>query len=72
MRIAQIAPLTESVPPKTYGGTELVVTLLTEELVKRGHEVTLFASGDSTTDAELVECASAALRLDGVPPHRWA
>ncbi len=72
MRIAQLAPLTESVPPKTYGGTELVVTLLTEELVKRGHEVTLFASGDSQTEGELVKCAPSALRLDGVPPHRWA
>ncbi len=53
MRIAQIAPLSVSVPPKKYGGTELVVSLLTEELVNRGHEVTLFASGDSVTKAEL-------------------
>jgi hypothetical protein len=49
MRIAQIAPLHESVPPKLYGGTERVVSWLTEELVRRGHEVTLFASGDSQT-----------------------
>ncbi len=53
MKIAQIAPLSVSVPPKRYGGTELVVSLLTEELVARGHEVTLFASGDSVTKAEL-------------------
>jgi hypothetical protein len=51
MRIAQIAPLAESVPPKLYGGTERVVSWLTEELVALGHEVTLFASGDSTTAA---------------------
>ena len=49
MRIAQIAPLWECVPPPTYGGTELVASLLTDELVRRGHEVTLFASGDSVT-----------------------
>ena len=49
MRIAQIAPLWERVPPPAYGGTELVVGLLTDELVKRGHDVTLFASGDSIT-----------------------
>jgi hypothetical protein len=49
MRIAQIAPLVESVPPKLHGGTERVVSCLTEELVRRGHDVTLFASGDSTT-----------------------
>lgn len=53
MKIAQIAPLSVSVPPKKYGGTELVISLLTEELVARGHEVTLFASGDSITKAEL-------------------
>lgn len=64
MRIAQIAPLWERVPPSTYGGTELVVSLLTEELVRRGHEVTLFASGDSITAAELVSVHSQALRLD--------
>ena len=64
MKIAQIAPLWERVPPPAYGGTELVVGLLTDELVKRGHEVTLFASGDSTTLAELVSVHSRALRLD--------
>jgi glycosyltransferase involved in cell wall biosynthesis len=54
MRIAQVAPLFESVPPKYYGGTERVVSYLTEELVQEGHEVTLFASGDSVTKAHLV------------------
>lgn len=63
MRIAQVAPLFESVPPKRYGGTERVVHYLTEELVRRGHEVTLFASGDSKTSAELVACTPKALRL---------
>ena len=64
MRIAQIAPLTEAVPPKLYGGTERVVSYLTEELVRLGHDVTLFASGDSETSARLVACAPRALRLD--------
>ena len=64
MKIAQIAPLAESVPPRLYGGTERVVSYLTEELVRLGHEVTLFASGDSTTRARLVTCAPRALRLD--------
>jgi glycosyltransferase involved in cell wall biosynthesis len=64
MRIAQIAPLFESVPPRLYGGTERVVSYLTEELIRQGHQVTLFASGDSITSAELVPCASRALRLD--------
>ncbi|UIE39985.1 glycosyltransferase family 4 protein [Leptodesmis sichuanensis] len=64
MRIAQIAPLWERVPPTTYGGTELVVGLLTEELVRRGHEVTLFASGDSITKATLESVHPKALRLD--------
>jgi glycosyltransferase involved in cell wall biosynthesis len=64
MRIAQIAPLMESVPPKLYGGTERIVSYLTEELVKLGHDVTLFASGDSVTSAKLVSCVPAALRLD--------
>src|SRR3990170_1106860 len=63
MRIAQIAPLYESVPPELYGGTERVVYNLTEELVRRGHEVTLFASGDSRTSATLVPCCKRALRL---------
>jgi glycosyltransferase involved in cell wall biosynthesis len=64
MRIAQVAPLIESVPPRFYGGTERIVSYLTEELVRQGHEVTLFASGDSVTQAELVACTSRALRMD--------
>jgi glycosyltransferase involved in cell wall biosynthesis len=64
VKIAQIAPLMESVPPRLYGGTERVVSYLTEELVRQGHDVTLFASGDSITAAELVACAPEALRLD--------
>lgn len=62
MRIAQIAPLWELVPPATYGGTELVVYNLTEELVRRGHDVTLFAAKGTTTSARLVECSPMALR----------
>ncbi|PHK94458.1 glycosyl transferase [Pseudoroseomonas rhizosphaerae] len=64
MRIAQIAPLTEAVPPKLYGGTERIVSYLTEELVEMGHEVTLFASGDSVTKARLAPGCRKALRLD--------
>jgi len=64
MRIAQVAPLIESVPPKFYGGTERIVAYLTDELVRQGHQVTLFASGDSETQAELVPCSERALRLD--------
>jgi glycosyltransferase involved in cell wall biosynthesis len=64
MRIAQIAPLYESVPPCLYGGTERVVSWLTEELVRLGHDVTLFASGDSVTTARLVPACPSALRLD--------
>ncbi len=64
MKIAQVAPLYESVPPKFYGGTERVVSYLTEELVRLGHEVTLFASGDSVTSANLVKCSERSLRLD--------
>ncbi len=64
MKIAQIAPLAESCPPRLYGGTERIVSYLTEELVHQGHEVTLFASGDSITSAELVPCSEMALRLD--------
>jgi glycosyltransferase involved in cell wall biosynthesis len=64
MKIAQVAPLYESVPPKFYGGTERVVSYLTEELVRQGHEVTLFASGDSVTRANLVPAWHRALRLD--------
>jgi glycosyltransferase involved in cell wall biosynthesis len=74
MRIAQIAPLTESVPPKLYGGTERIVSYLTEELVSMGHEVTLFASADSVTSAVLEPMASKALRIDttlrdSIAPH---
>lgn len=64
MKIAQIAPLIESVPPKLYGGTERIVSYLTEELVRMGHDVTLFASGDSLTSAKLVPCVPRSLRLD--------
>src|ERR1044071_3112819 len=64
MRIAQVSPLFESVPPKMYGGTERVVHYLTEELVKQGHEVTLFASGDSQTSARLIATVDEALRLN--------
>lgn len=64
MKIAQIAPLIESVPPRLYGGTERIVSYLTEEMVGLGHEVTLFASGDSITAANLVPCVPTALRLD--------
>ena len=68
MRIAQVAPLYESVPPARYGGTERVVSYLTEELVRRGHKVTLFASGDSETRAKL-HPGPESLRLAGVPEH---
>src|SRR3954471_17002134 len=66
MRIAQVAPLHESVPPRYYGGTERVVSWLTEKLVEFGHQVTLFASGDSVTNARLMKGCKEALRLD---PH---
>ncbi|SKA24952.1 glycosyltransferase family 4 protein [Consotaella salsifontis] len=74
MKIAQIAPLAESCPPRLYGGTERIVSYLTEELVHQGHEVTLFASGDSLTSAELVPGCQTALRLtpsvrDTIPYH---
>ena len=74
MRIAQIAPLHEAVPPKLYGGTERVVSFLTEELVAEGHDVTLFASGDSVTAARLEPVWPKALRLDpsirdSIAPH---
>lgn len=65
MRIVQVAPLFESVPPKLYGGTERIVHFLTEELVRLGHEVTLYAAGDSVTSARLVSVCPRALRLDG-------
>src|SRR5579862_2396039 len=63
MRIAQVAPLHESVPPRLYGGTERIVSYITEELVREGHDVTLFASGDSVTRARLVPMCDRALRL---------
>ncbi len=64
MRIAQLSPLYESVPPRLYGGTERVVSYLTEELVRQGHDVVLFASGDSRTSAELVPVCTSSLRLE--------
>src|SRR3954470_2179286 len=64
MRIAQIAPLAEAVPPKLYGGTERIVSYLTEELVALGHDVTLFAAGVSVTSAQLIAMSPRALRLD--------
>ncbi|HLZ45456.1 MAG TPA: glycosyltransferase [Gemmatimonadales bacterium] len=73
MKIAQVAPLFESVPPKFYGGTERVVSYLTEELVRQGHEVTLFASADSETAAELVPVTprslSSVLHARGADPR---
>src|SRR5947207_15593912 len=74
MRIAQVAPLIESVPPKYYGGTDRIVSYLTEELVRCGHDVTLFASADSVTSAKLVPCCSRGIRLDNpaadiIPPY---
>jgi len=66
MKIAQIAPLVESVPPTLYGGTERVVSWLTEELVRQGHDVTLFASGDSRTAARLEPVVPQGLRLQGI------
>ena len=64
MKIAQIAPLMESVPPRLYGGSERIASYLTDELVRAGHDVTLFASGDSVSSARLVPCVPIALRLD--------
>src|SRR5690606_22554402 len=74
MRIAQVSPVWESVPPQGYGGTERVVSYLTEELVRQGHEVTLFASGDSQTAARLVPVCDHAVRpsdtyRDATPLH---
>ena len=66
LRIAQIAPLYESVPPKLYGGTERIVAYLVEELVRRGHQVTLFASGDSTVNAPVTAGVQQSLRLSGL------
>src|SRR5688572_30708874 len=68
MKIAQVAPLFESVPPKAYGGTERVVSWLTEALVEQDHDVTLFASGDSVTSARLVPICERSLRLDRRKP----
>jgi glycosyltransferase involved in cell wall biosynthesis len=68
LRIAQISPLYESVPPKLYGGTERIVSFITEELVRRGHDVTLFASGDSNTNARLEAASPEGLRLAGQAP----
>lgn len=72
LRIAQIAPLFESVPPQNYGGTERVVSFLTEELVARGHDVTLFASGDSVTHARLIAPCPRSLRTDETCRDPWA
>jgi glycosyltransferase involved in cell wall biosynthesis len=69
VRIAQVAPLAEAVPPKFYGGTERVVSWITEELVRQGHDVTLFASGDSQTSAKLAACHPEGLRLLGYRDH---
>ena len=69
MRIAQIAPLAEAVPPKLYGGTERVIWWLTEALVDLGHDVTLYASADSQTSARLMPCADQGLRLAGIDNH---
>ena len=72
MRVAQVTPLWEQVPPVGYGGTETVVSLLTEELVRRGHQVTLFASGDSSTLAHLEPGCDRALRPLGMLPPEYA
>src|SRR5262249_52125974 len=64
MKIAQVTPVMESVPPRLYGGSERIVSYLTDELVRLGHDVTLFASGDSVSSAHLVPCVPIALRLD--------
>ncbi len=70
MKIAQVSPLFESVPPRGYGGTERVVSYLTEELVRQGHDVTLFASGDSQTSARLVSAVGESVR-DSALDHSW-
>ncbi|HEY0799621.1 MAG TPA: glycosyltransferase, partial [Steroidobacteraceae bacterium] len=72
MKIAQVAPLIEAVPPKLYGGTERVVAYLTDALVELGHEVTLFASGDSQTKAKLSPIWPRALRLDPTVHDQFA
>ena len=71
LKIAQIAPLWFSIPPEKYGGIERIISYLTEELVKRGHDVTLFASGDSKTKAKLVSVIKKGLISQGVPWHDW-
>jgi glycosyltransferase involved in cell wall biosynthesis len=71
LRIAQLSSNVERVPPIGYGGTELVVSMLTEELVNRGHHVTLFSSGDSETSAKLVSVTDISLRVMGEPARRW-
>src|SRR3954451_17094308 len=68
MRIAQIAPLTESVPPQTYGGTERIVSYISEALARQGHDVVLYAAGDSSTSTELRSCADVCLRSDPAKP----
>jgi glycosyltransferase involved in cell wall biosynthesis len=72
LRIAQVAPLFESVPPRLYGGTERIVSYLTEDLVRLGHAVTLFASGDSDTTAKLISACDRAIRLDPAHPDAYA
>ena len=72
MRIAQVAPLYERVPPLYYGGTERIVSYLTEELIKQGHELTLFASGDSNTKGRLIAPCRRSLRLDSTCKDRAA
>ena len=69
MKIAQIAPLMESVPPRLYGGTERILLFRPKQLVRLGHEVTLFASADLITSAELAPCCNHALRLDDTVRH---
>ena len=71
LKIAQIAPLWFPIPPKKYGGTERIISYLTEELIKRGHEVTLFASGDSKTKAKLVSVVKKGLISQGIPWHDY-
>jgi glycosyltransferase involved in cell wall biosynthesis len=71
LKIAQIAPLWFPIPPKKYGGIERIISYLTEGLVKRGHDVTLFASGDSKTKAKLVSVTKRGLISQGIPWHDW-
>ena len=71
LKIAQIAPLWFPIPPKKYGGTERIISLLTEELIKRGHQVTLFAAGSSKTKAKLISVTKKGLREQGIPWHDW-